>query len=40
MQFIEDSVITIRHNTVLNEFFQEKDYDPDEIESQLSYSME
>ena len=40
MQFIEDSVITIRHNTVLDEFFQEKDYDPDEIESQLSYSME
>ena len=39
-QFIEDSVITMRHNTVLNEFFQEKDYDPDEIESQLSYSME
>ena len=40
MQFIEDSVITIRHNTVLDDFFQEKDYDPDEIESQLSYSME
>ncbi len=40
MQFIEDSVIAIRHNTVLDQFFQEKDYDPDEIESQLSYSME
>lgn len=40
MQFIEDSVIAIRHNTVLDDFFQNADYDLDEIEPQLSYSME
>ena len=36
MQFIEDSV----HNTVLDEFFQKEEYDLEEIEPQLSYSME
>ena len=40
MQFIEDSVIAIRHNTVLDEFFQKEEYDQEEIEPQLSYSME
>ena len=40
MQFIEDSVIAIRHNTVLDEFFQKEEYDLEEIEPQLSYSME
>lgn len=40
VQFIEDSAIAIRHNTVLNEFFQEQEYDQTEVEEQLSYSME
>lgn len=40
MQFIEDSVIAIRHNTVLDEFFQNTEYDLDKIGPQLSYSME
>ena len=40
MQFIEDSVIAIRHNTVLDDFFQKEVYDLEEIEPQLSYSME
>lgn len=40
MKFIEDSVIAIRHNTVLDEFFQKEEYDLEEIEPQLSYSME
>lgn len=40
MQFIEDSVIAIRHNTVLDDFFQKEEYNLEEIEPQLSYSME
>ena len=40
MQFIEDSVIAIRHNTVLDDFFQKEEYDLEDIEPQLSYSME
>ncbi len=40
MKFIEDSVIAIRHNTVLDDFFQKEEYDLEEIEPQLSYSME
>ncbi len=40
MQFIEDSVIAIRHNTVLDDFFQKEEYDLEEVEPQLSYSME
>lgn len=40
IQFIEDSVIAIRHNTVLDDFFQKEEYDLEEIEPQLSYSME
>ena len=40
MQFIEDSVIAIRHSTVLDDFFQKEEYDLEEIEPQLSYSME
>lgn len=40
MQFIEDSVIAIRHNTVLDDFFQKEEYYLEEIEPQLSYSME
>lgn len=40
MQFIEDSVIAIRHNTVQDDFFQKEEYDLEEIEPQLSYSME
>ena len=34
MQFIEDSVIAIRHNTVLDDFFQKEEYDLEEIEPQ------
>ena len=40
MQFIEDSAIAIRHNTVLDDFFQKEEYDLEKIEPQLSYSME
>lgn len=40
MQFIEDSAIAIRHNTVLKAFFQGEAYDQSEVEEQLSYSME
>ena len=32
--------IAIRHNTVLDDFFQKEEYDLEEIEPQLSYSME
>ena len=40
MQFIEDSVIAIRHNTILDDFFQKEEYDQEKIRQQLTYSME
>lgn len=40
MQFIEDGGVFIRHNTMLDSFFETGEYDKVEAESQLSYSME
>ncbi|MDD7267956.1 MAG: sensor histidine kinase [Lachnospiraceae bacterium] len=40
MQFIEDSVISIRHNPILDDFFHKEEYDRGLEEDQLSYSME
>lgn len=40
MQFIEDSAISIRHNRLLDEFFQNDLYDADIAKEQLEYSME
>lgn len=38
VQFIEDSIITIRHNIMLNDFFNGENYKPQEITTQLAYS--
>lgn len=40
MQFIEDGAITIRHNSLLENFFQCNEYDSEEAKKQLVYSME
>ncbi len=40
MQFIEDGAITIRHNSLLESFFQCNEYDSEEAKKQLVYSME
>ena len=44
MQFIEDGAVSIRHNMMLNDFFDTgksgADYDRTVAEPQLSYSME
>ncbi|MDO4285192.1 MAG: histidine kinase [Eubacteriales bacterium] len=40
MQFIEDGAVSIRHNTVLDAFFEQEEYDRTAMELQLSYSME
>lgn len=44
MQFIEDGAVSIRHNMMLDAFFEAgisgTDYDPTVIEPQLLYSME
>ncbi len=39
IQFIEDGAVAIRHNVVLDDFFEGKAYDENLIESQLSYSI-
>ncbi len=40
MQFIEDGAVSIRHNTMLDSFFEYNEYDDETVEEQLSYSME
>ncbi len=40
MQFIEDGAVSIRHNTMLDSFFEYDEYDDATVEEQLSYSME
>ena len=40
MQFIEDGAIAIRHNSLLESFFQCNEYDSEEAKKQLVYSME
>ena len=40
MQFIEDGAIAIRHNSLLDSFFQCDNYDSEEAKKQLVYSME
>lgn len=40
MQFIEDGAIAIRHNSLLESFFQCDEYDSEEAKKQLVYSME
>ena len=40
MQFIEDGAVSIRHNAMLDTFFEEDNYDQTVIGTQLSYSME
>lgn len=39
MQFIEDGAISIRHNVMLDDFFNKADYDESVAEEQLSYCM-
>ncbi len=39
MQFIEDGAISIRHNVMLDDFFDREDYDEDVAKKQLSYCM-
>lgn len=40
MQFIADGAISIRHNILLDDFFENPEYDSEVVEKQLSYSME
>ena len=40
MQFIADGAISIRHNILLNDFFENNGFDREVVEEQLSYSME
>lgn len=40
LQFIEDGAISIRHNSLLGDFFQTDSYDADIAKEQLMYSME
>ena len=39
LQFIEDGAISIRHNSLLGDFFQTDSYDADIAKEQLMYSM-
>ena len=40
VQFIQDSAISIRHNTIMEEFFNKNHYDADEVETQLAYCID
>lgn len=40
MQFIADGAISIRHNILLDDFFENNGFDRKVVEEQLSYSME
>lgn len=40
VQFIQDSTIAIRHNTIMEEFFKRNHYDEEEVERQLAYCMD
>lgn len=40
MQFIKDGVVSIRHNSMLEDFFDTYEYEETALEVQLSYSME
>lgn len=40
LQFIEDGAVSLRHNTILRDFFQKNHYNEEEMETQLSYSMD
>lgn len=40
MQFIADGAISIRHNILLDDFFENNSFDREIVEKQLSYSME
>ena len=40
MQFIADGAISIRHNILLDDFFENNEFDRKVVEEQLSYSME
>ncbi len=40
VQFIQDSTISIRHNTIMEEFFKRNHYDEEEVETQLAYCMD
>lgn len=40
IQFIGDGAVAVRHNIVLRDFFKKNHYDEDEIEMQLSYSID
>ena len=40
MQFIADGAISIRHNILLDDFFENNGFDREVVEEQLSYSME
>ena len=40
VQFIQDSTIAIRHNTIMEEFFKRNHYNEEEVETQLAYCMD
>ena len=40
VQFIQDSTISIRHNTIMEGFFKRNHYDEEEVETQLAYCMD
>lgn len=40
VQFVQDGAISIRHNTIMEEFFKKNHYDADEVETQLAYCID
>ena len=40
VQFVQDGAISIRHNTIMEEFFKKNHYDAEEVETQLAYCMD
>lgn len=40
VQFIQDSTIAIRHNTIMEEFFKKNHFNEEEVETQLAYCMD
>lgn len=40
VQFIQDSAVSIRHNTIMEGFFKQNHYNEEEVETQLAYCMD
>ena len=40
VQFVQDSTIAIRHNTIMESFFRKNHYNEEEVETQLAYCMD